>query len=74
VSREKYQARLEKFFDFLSLEGSNIEEKSKNFINAVDDKGNQWVFNAVLKYMQFHLDRVNRKEIAGSTLSNYLKV
>ena len=23
--------------------------------------------------MQFHLDRVNRKEIAGSTVRNYLK-
>ena len=27
----------------------------------------------VLKFMQFQLDRVNRKEITGSTVRNYLK-
>ena len=33
VTREKYQKRLEKFFDFLGLEGKTVEEKSKDFIN-----------------------------------------
>ena len=73
VSREKYQARLGKFFDFLGLGGIDAEEKSKNFILATKNNGNQWVFNNILQYMQFHLNRVNRKEITGSTVRNYLK-
>ena len=56
ITREKYQARLEKFFDFLGLGGSNIEEKSKYFIKSVENNGSQWAFNSILKYMQFHLD------------------
>ena len=51
VSREKYQARLEKFFDFLGLRGIDIEEKSNSFVTAAKNNGNQWVFNNILKYM-----------------------
>ena len=36
-------------------------------------EGNQWVFNNVLKFMLYQIDRVNRKEIVGSTVQNYLK-
>ncbi|MER5174410.1 MAG: hypothetical protein ABJB76_02120 [Candidatus Nitrosocosmicus sp.] len=73
VTREKYQKRLEKFFDFLGLEGTTVEEKSKDFIHIKDKEGNQWVFNNILKFMQFHLERVNNKEITGATVRNYLK-
>jgi hypothetical protein len=73
VTREKYQKRLEKFFDFLGLEGLNVEEKSKEFVNRKDKEGDQWVFNNILIFMQFHLERVNRKEITGATVRNYLK-
>ncbi len=73
VTREKYQKRLEKFFDSLGLEGTTIEEKSKKFVYLAKEKGNGWAFNAILKFMQFQLDRANRKEITGSTVRNYLK-
>jgi hypothetical protein len=63
VTREKYQKRLEKFFDFSGLDGSTVEEKSKSFIEKIkEEEGNsQWVFNN-LKFMQFHLDGVNRRD------------
>lgn len=73
VTREKYQKRLERFFVFLGLEGKTTEEKSYVFIEKAKTEGNQWAFNAILKFMQFHLERVNRKEITGSTIQNYLK-
>jgi hypothetical protein len=72
-SRDKYQKRLEKYFDFLGLEGLSIEEKSKNFVKKLEKDGSQWVFNSVLKFMQLQLQRVNRKEIAGATARNFLK-
>jgi hypothetical protein len=73
LTREKYQKRMEKFFDFIGMEGKTIEEKSLSFMKKLDLDGNQWVFNNVLKFMLYQIDRVNRKEIVGSTVQNYLK-
>jgi hypothetical protein len=72
-SREKYQKRLEKYFDFLGLEGLTIGEKSESFVKKLEKDGNQWVFNSVLRFMQLQLERVNKKEIAGATARNFLK-
>ena len=73
LTREKYQNRMEKFFGFIGLDGKTVEEKSFNFIRKAEAEGNQWVFNIVLKFMLYQIDRVNRKEIVGSTVQNYLK-
>lgn len=73
VTREKYQIRLQKFFDFLAMNGKTIEDKSISFVNRARIEGDQWVFNNVLKFMQFLLYRANRKEITGSTVRKYLK-
>ncbi|MGN6350557.1 MAG: hypothetical protein ACTHL3_03740 [Candidatus Nitrosocosmicus sp.] len=73
VTRQKYTKRLEKFFDFLAMEGKTIEDKSISFVNKARFEGDQWVFNNVLKFMQFQLGRANRKEITCSTVRNYLK-
>jgi hypothetical protein len=73
VTREKYQKRLDRFFNFLGLEGQTTEEKSNIFIENAKAEGNQSAFNAILKFIQFHLERVNRKEITGSAIQNYLK-
>jgi hypothetical protein len=79
VTRQKYQKRLEKFFDFLGIEGATVEDKSKSFIQRIqieetNNNNSQWIFNNILKFMQFHLDRVNRKEITGATVRNYVKI
>ena len=73
VTKQKYQKRLEKFFDFLEIEGNSIEEKSTLFIKLAKEKDNSWIFNKVLQFMQVLLDRFNRKEITGSTIRNYQK-
>jgi integrase len=73
VTREKYQKRLEKFFDFINIKGKTIEEKSKAFVNKAKNEGNDWTFNSIYNFMKFQLDRANKKEITGSTIRNYLK-
>ena len=73
LTREKYQGRIEKFFDFIGMKGATIEEKSFYFVKLTEIEGNQWVFNNVLKFMMYQLERVNKKEIVGSTVQNYLK-
>jgi len=55
------------------MEGATIETKSKVFVNRVKNEGNDWIFNNILRFMQFQLDRANRKEIPGSIIRNYLK-
>src|SRR6478752_8635505 len=60
------------------MEGATVEEKSKSFIKRIQledeiNKNKQWVFNCILKFLQFHLDRVNRKEITSATVRNYVK-
>ena len=54
------------------MKGKTIEEKSLTLLKLTEE-GNQWVFNNVLKFMMYQLDRVNKKEIVGSTVQNYLK-
>jgi hypothetical protein len=56
ITREKYQRRLEKFFDFLVLDGARVEEKSKSFLKKIkEEEGSQWAVNSLLKFMQHHL-------------------
>ncbi len=73
VTRDRYQRRLEKFFDFLGLEGATAEQKSKSFLKKIKEENSQWAFNSLLKFMQHHLDRVNHKEITEATVRNYVK-
>ena len=73
LTEEKYQKRIEKFFDFIGLEGKTIEGKRLRFVNKSEIEGNQWVFNNILKFMLYQIDRVNKKEIVGSTVQNYVK-
>jgi hypothetical protein len=73
LTREKYQNRMEKFFDYIGLEGKTVEEKSLRFVKKSELEGSQWVFNSVLKFMLYQIGRVNNKEIVGSTVQNYLK-
>ena len=72
VTRDKYQKRLGKFFDFLTLEGSTIEDRSKVFVEMAR-KDSNWTFSNILKFIQFQNSRVIRKEISGATVRNYVK-
>jgi integrase len=73
VTRQKYVGRIDKFFDFLALEGNSVEEKSILFLQRSQEEGGDWVFSSILGFMRYQLERHNRKEIAGSTVRNYLK-
>jgi hypothetical protein len=57
VTRQKYIGRLNKFFDFLELEGATPEEKSKCFILRSKEKDTRWIFSSILKFMQYQLER-----------------
>lgn len=73
VTRDKYRRRLENFFNFIEVRGESFEDKCNNFCEQSRLKGNEWAFNVILQFLKFHLERVNRKEITGSTIQNYVK-
>jgi hypothetical protein len=72
-TRKKNQGRIDKFFEFLGLEGETTEEKSIRLIEKARLQGNKWVFNSVLNFMLYQVNRVQNKEIVASTVQNYLK-
>ncbi|HEX5186669.1 MAG TPA: hypothetical protein VFV86_07240 [Nitrososphaeraceae archaeon] len=72
-TRKKYHGRIDKFFSFVGLEGKTTEEKSIQFIEKARIEGNKWVFNIVLNFMLYQVNRVQNKEIVASTIQNYLK-
>lgn len=71
LTKEKYVPRLNKFFDFINLEGT-IQEKCVSFAkNAADDS--YWTVASVIKYLQMIKERIEKKEITAATALNYLK-
>jgi hypothetical protein len=72
VTRQKYLQRIDYFFDYVGIEQGTIEERCNIFGEKAKNDIN-WVTNNILKYLQVHKDRVEGKEITGSTLRNYIK-
>jgi hypothetical protein len=72
VTREKYQRRLDKFFDFIGLKGDNTQGKSHVFLKMAQ-KDSRWSFNSILKFVQYQNNRVLKREITGGTIRNYVK-
>jgi hypothetical protein len=73
VTRDYYLRRLRIFFNYINLElDKTIEERC----NCFADKGTNdptWAFNSILRFLQFQKDRVEKEEITGATLRNFIK-
>ena len=75
MTRDRYQTRLAKFFDFIGLEigqGVKLEDRARVFAQKGKDDAN-WALNNIVKFVQYQRDRVERKEITGATVRNYVK-
>jgi hypothetical protein len=74
VTRDRYSTRLNRFFTFIGIEGATIEERCRAFVqNATKDNNSSWAFRNIINFLQVQKDRVDRKEITGSTIRNYVK-
>ena len=71
-TKEKYTTRLDRFFRFIAIPGNTIEERCKIFVEK-GKNNNNWVLYDIRKFLQFQKERVEKKEISGSTLLNYIK-
>ena len=59
-------------FDYLKLQGS-LEEQAKQFLDNIGQKGILWAQDSVMIFLDFHKERVRRKELAAGTLKNYYR-
>jgi DNA topoisomerase VI subunit A len=72
MTRDRYQTRLAKFLAFIGIAGNTVQERSRAFAKRGKDDS-IWALNSVLKFVQFQKDRVDKKEISGATVRNYVK-
>jgi hypothetical protein len=70
-ARRQYPKRLKMLFDFLNLPGS-LEEQANEFLNKAR-QNIQWSQDSIMKFLDYHKERVRRKELAAGTLKNYYR-
>jgi hypothetical protein len=71
-ARRQYPKRLKMLFDYLKLQGS-LEEQAKHFLHNTMQKGIQWAQDCIMMFLDFHKERVRKKELAAGTLKNYYR-
>jgi hypothetical protein len=71
-ARRQYSKRLKMLFDYLKLQGS-LEEQAKHFLDNIKQKGIQWAQDSIMVFLDFHKERVRKKELAAGTLKNYYR-
>lgn len=73
-SKIQYPNRLQRFLEFLQIEGSTIDEKCLNlYNNLLKDKSSEEIEDLIFKFIIFQKERIARKEIGPATLTNYMK-
>jgi hypothetical protein len=72
LTRDRYTTRLDRFFSFIGIEGTSIEERCRSFVER-GNHDNDWVFRSIMRFIQIQKERAYRKEITGSTIRNYVK-
>src|ERR687891_269629 len=73
-TREKYITRLKKFFEIVGIDQEKkltIPEQCKIFATKAKSE-NGWLVNVRIRFLQYQKERVNSREITGSTLPNYI--
>jgi hypothetical protein len=70
-ARRQYPKRLKMLFDFLGLPGT-LEEQANEFLDKAG-RNIQWSQDSIMKFLDFHKERVRRKELAAGTLKNYYR-
>ncbi|QUC63922.1 hypothetical protein NsoK4_05510 [Nitrosopumilus sp. K4] len=56
ITKDRYQRRLADFFAFMKIHG-DLTEQSKHFMMISNEKGKQWIFATVMKFLTFHKER-----------------
>lgn len=71
-TKVKYVSRLQKFFEFNELQGDSMEEKCQIFVKE-SNNNKKYALNCIIRFLQKQKARVERMEITGATVRNYVK-
>jgi hypothetical protein len=71
-ARRQYPKRLKMLFDYLKLQGS-LGEQAKHFLDNARQQGIQWAQDNIMIFLDFHKERVRKKELGAGTLKNYYR-
>ena len=72
-TKESYFRRLRRFFGAIELcKGMRMEQRCNTFAYKARIDYN-WAFSNILRFLQSQKEGVERKEITGGTLRNYVK-
>jgi hypothetical protein len=72
LTRKKYEGNLTKFFDFSHIHGEAIAARCASF-EEMSKTNPKWVSLVIINFLQTQKQRVERKEISGATVRNYIK-
>jgi len=73
-SKIQYPNRLQRFLEFLQIEGSTMDEKCLILYNLLKGKtSSEELEDLIFKFIIFQKERIARKEIGPGTLTNYMK-
>ena len=72
MTRDRYQTRLAKFFDFIGIPGNTLEDNARTFAKK-GKKDVDWALSNIVKFVYHQRERVDKKEISGGTVRNYTK-
>src|SRR5687768_9683495 len=73
VTRDYYLRRLKIFFNYIDLLSKDTIEERCNLFAAKATEDPNWAFNMIIKFLQFQKERVEKDEITGATLRNFIK-
>src|SRR5918995_254517 len=73
VTRDYYLRRLRIFFNHINLLPVGTMEQRCNLLAANGLKDPNWAFSCIVKFLQFQRERVEKEEITGATLRNFVK-
>ncbi|HET9807113.1 MAG TPA: hypothetical protein VFP49_09410, partial [Nitrososphaeraceae archaeon] len=71
--KDCYLRRMKVFFNYINiLPNGNLEEQCNLFaVKGLEDQ--RWAFNNIIKFLQYQKERVEKAEITGGTLRNFVK-
>lgn len=70
ATQTQYPKRFKVFLDHLRLPGATIEEQAQVFIRKAREDP-YWAQENIILFLDFHKQRVQRREISAGTLKNY---
>jgi hypothetical protein len=69
-TQRQYLKRLKLLFDHVGLTGDSLEAQGQAFLDKTRENP-RWAQEKIIDFIHFHKQRVQRKELAAGTLTNF---